>query len=199
MSYLDQEHRRDLDLKLKEHAREEKNQLEVFSKQSEASRKHYEITTAQQNAVFKQRLDALSAQHSQILNKVQHEFNKSVNEIKDKTAKEKDLVANRSVDQFYNITELNPTLTENEKEYIVSIQIPEHEKDDVELYPSERQIRLTVTRRYDDNFTAEDGSLNRTKRSEVISKTFPTSSLMNSKKVSKMYEDQTLHFKIAKM
>ena len=108
-------------------------------------------------------------------------------------------MTNKSDDQFYRIETLTPTVVENEKEYQVSLKVPEHEKENVHLSAHGRGVKMTLTRKFSDSIDQEDGSTSRSTRTELFSKEFPSKDILNPKVVSQKYEDGVLTYKISKL
>jgi len=58
---------------------------------------------------------------------------------------------------------------------------------------------MTLTRKYTDSLDAEDGSNNKSTKTELYSKEFSTKEILNPKSITQKYENGVLTFKILKL
>ena len=114
------------------------------------------------------------------------------------TSEDKKILNNKSDDPFYRIDKLNPKLIENDKTVTVQVPVADYEKENVHLSTRGRTIKITLSRKYSDSLNAQDGSLNKSTRSELFSKELPTIDLLSPKNITQFYEDGLLTFKINK-
>ena len=105
-------------------------------------------------------------------------------------------LAVKADDQFYQIAKIEPTIESDEKNYFLSLEIPEHEKDNVNLGVVDRTIRINKARNMSERVELQDGTEARTGRSENIVRTVEVPEILNPHEVTKSYEDGTLTFKI---
>ena len=80
----------------------------------------------------------------------------------------------------------------------VHIPVAEYEKENINISTRGRSIKITLSRKYTDSLNADDGSLNKTTRSELFSKELATNDLLSSKDITQSYKDGILSFKIKK-
>ena len=117
----------------------------------------------------------------------------------EKNSSQKRVIANQNEDQFYRIETLNPTIVDSPKDFLVSLAVPEHEKENVHLSVHGRNVKMTLTRKYSEFIEAKDGTIDKSNRNELFSKEFPSKDLLNQKQVVQKYEDGILTFKIQKL
>lgn len=127
-------------------------------------------------------------------NQAKHEMEK----IKLGVTRTKQNVDSRAVDPFYSGTILNPQVIEKPDHYLIKIKIPQHEAPLVNMSAKDRNVKLTFNRLADTEVKLEDGSVNKTKKSESLVKEFSVAELVNPKKMERKYEDGFLTYKIAK-
>ena len=123
---------------------------------------------------------------------------KEINNLKQNESKDKSIISNRANDPFYSITNLNPRITDNEKEYILKISVPEHEKDSVIVGADGRNLKISHSRRYSDAAKNEDGTLSKSSRSETVSQSIKLEDLVNPRKITQTYDGNEIIFKIPK-
>lgn len=123
---------------------------------------------------------------------------KEINNLKQNESKNKNIISNKASDPFYSITNLNPRITDYEKEYILKISVPEHEKDSVIVDADGRNLKISHNRRYSDEARNEDGTLSKSSRSETVSQSIKLGDLVNPRKITQTYDGNEIIFKIPK-
>ncbi|WP_127717634.1 Hsp20/alpha crystallin family protein [Halobacteriovorax sp. HLS] len=186
----DQNHR----LLVERKEREKFHNLEMLNKET-----HHKELLKQEDQSFKQKYDTIVKTHQDILDRVTNRFNNQVNSIVKDQMLYKSNITDKAKDDFYKVSSLNPTVKEGLKDYEVSIQVPVHEKENIRLTAQGRDVTLALTRKFTDEVKEENGEINRSRRSEVFTKKFKTSEILNSKDISQSYNEGVLTFKIAKL
>lgn len=177
----------------------ENEQVRVQTDQINFLDQHQADLMAQKQADFQVRYKQLTEEHQAVLDGLTAKLNKATREALEENVKEKKTIADVSDDPFYQLELLKPTMNEDSKNYYVHLEIPLHEKENVHLMAHGREIRLTMSKKFNSSIEDNDGSLNRTAKTQLYSKEFPTTDIMNQKKISQKYENGILSFKIAKL
>ncbi|MDO9181844.1 MAG: Hsp20/alpha crystallin family protein, partial [Bacteriovorax sp.] len=160
---------------------------------------HQKDVILQKQNDFKVRYANMVKEHDSILHELKSHFEADMKKAAIDSSSKKRIIASKGNDQFYKVELLNPTLNENEKEFYVSLAVPEHEKENVHLSVSGRGVKLNLTRKFSDTVEDADGSSNKSTRNELFSKDFPSKDILNSKQVVQKYENGILTFKIQKL
>jgi HSP20 family molecular chaperone IbpA len=160
---------------------------------------HHKELMKQENISFKQKYDNMVKNHKSILDRVKERFNNQVNSIVKDQMQYKKNITQKGGDEFYKVSSLNPTITEDLTGYNLSIQVPDHEKENVRLTAQKRDITISLTRKFKDEVKEENGHVNKSKRSEVFTKNLQTQSILNSRSITQSYNDGVLTFRIAKL
>ena len=160
--------------------------------------KHQQNMMNQKDKDFKVRFEQMSQDHTTTLKTLSDKFESDVRKVVEKTSSEKRIFEEKSSDPFYRVETLKPKLTENSKEVEVSINVPEHERENVILSAQGRLIKIAVARKFSDIVTSDDGSLNRATKSELYSREFKTLDLLNPREITQNYADGLLTYKIKK-
>lgn len=147
---------------------------------------------------FKVRYETIVKEHESILNNLSGQLQNDVQKMVASTTAERKVIEERIDDPFYKIDTLGPKMTEDLKEVTISLPVAEYEKENVFLSTQGRQIKMTLSRKYSDQTVAEDGSRNKSTRSELFSKEFMAKDLLDSGKITSQYVDGVLSFKIKK-
>ncbi len=154
------------------------------------------LTQAQKS--FNERFEKLKQEHQELIGRMGEKFNKEMQALKTSYSKEKDLYTDKTSDPFYHITTIEPLLSEDEKNYFVKLQVPEHEMDGVRLSAKGRKISLNFTRRFEDTIEDQTGK-KVSKRSELITRDIPTMAILNPRDITQSYQNGELIFKISKL
>lgn len=152
-----------------------------------------------QKSLFEKKIQNSESTQKEYLTRIQEKFNKDLKALSESHAQKKTIHENKLNDSFYRLTNLEPQITDKEQEYHISLKIPEHEKDNVQLTAQGRLVHLGFTRRFNDSLTGEDGAKISSTRSETVSKEFNVPDILDSKKIVQKYEDGKLTFRIAKL
>ena len=87
----------------------------------------------------------------------------------------------------------------DEKHVFISLPVPEHEKETVALYAQDRDINLTLSRRYqDETRDALTGIENKIGRSEMLTEKFKVEAIVDSKNITKKWDQGILTFTLPK-
>ncbi len=173
--------------------------LRVNQEQMNFQDKHQQSLLVQKDQDFKVRYEKIVKEHDDIIQTLSTRFQKDVQSLVDKTAKDKAIITEKVNDPFYQVDRLDPKITESLDHYVVTLPISEYEKDNVQLSSQGRGIKLTLSRKYTDSTTDEKtGIVDRSTRSELFSKELKVKDILDSKQITQHYENGELHFKIKK-
>lgn len=188
----------------KVHYVEAKNQIEVnqrkqsYQKELQYLDQHHREILKQKDISFKEKFANMEEAHQSILSRVKERLSSEVKGLTEKYGKFKEDVSIKSEDDFYNVTKLNPTIEPMENGYKVQLEVPSYEQETVSLTAEDRNLTLTLTRRFKDTAIDQDGTINKSRRSEVMSKTLNVKDIIDPRSVQRKYEDGVLSFLIAK-
>lgn len=175
------------------------NELNRVNKgQLDFQESHQKEMLSQREKDFKVRYENMVSQHNSILQNLSAKFEEDARKITSSTSTDKKILDSRSEDPFYRVEKLNPKLVEDLKTVTVSVPIAEYEKENVHLSTQGRSIKITLSRKYTDSLTSDDGTLNRSTRSELFSKELSTVDLLSPKNITQSFVDGVLSFKINK-
>ncbi|EQC48593.1 Hsp20/alpha crystallin family protein, partial [Bacteriovorax sp. DB6_IX] len=152
----------------------------------------------QKRTSFKEKFSLLEKNHTEILSRMKTKFDNEIKELVSKYSDFKNQTLGKLQDKFYHVTKLDPKVENKLDHYLVKIEIPEHEKELVNLTAQERDISISMTRKFTDKMTDQLGAKHKTRRSEVMNKSFQVPEIMDSASVVRNYDQGVLTFKIAK-
>ncbi len=159
--------------------------------------KHKNEITREQNRFLK-KYNIIQAQNIKIIDDLIARSDQSLKDQLTSYTQTKDKVDTKAQDPFYRPTSLPVNLSENEKEYRVSVQLPEHEQVKAQLSGNKRHLKLTLSRDYQEKSDAANGILNKVSRYETFSKEFDVGQIIEPKKISKISEGNKVTFIIPK-
>jgi HSP20 family molecular chaperone IbpA len=172
--------------------------VRVNKDQLEFQDKHQQEMLLQREKDFKVRYEKIVQEHNTILKDLSDKLESDVKSMVAKTSSDKKIIEEKSSDPFYTVNQLQPKMVEELNEVIVSLPVANYEKENIHLSTQGRSIKITLSRKYSDNLNGEDGSINRSTRSELFSKELTTKDLLSSKNITQNYSDGILSFKIKK-
>jgi hypothetical protein len=161
-----------MDQNTEKNKRLETEKILVQTKELNFLDNHQKDVLSQKQSDFKVRYENLVKEHDSLLSELKGHFEADVKKMVKETADQKRIIANRTDDQFYRVTALDPHIAETEKVYQVSLNVPEHEKENVHLSVHGRGVKMTLTRRFTDSFEDKDGSTNKSTRNNTSNNTF---------------------------
>jgi HSP20 family molecular chaperone IbpA len=159
---------------------------------------HQKDMLAQREKDFKVRYENMVKEHDTVLKSLSAKFEADAQRVTASTSSEKKILNDKSTDPFYRVDRLNPKMTEDLKTVTIAIPVAEYEKENIHLSTQGRSIKITLSRKYTDSLNAEDGSVNRSTRSELFSKELNTTDLLSPKNITQHYSDGILTFKVNK-
>ena len=176
------------------------NQLKQSHKfQIEQEQQNFDKNMVSQKSLFEKKYQDAELTQKEVLDRIQKKFNEDLKSLSESHSQKKSVHQNKLNDSFYRLTNLEPQVTDKEKEYQIALKMPEHEKDNVQLTAQGRHIHLGYTRRFNDSITSEDGAKVTSNRSETVSKEFNLQDIVDPRKVVQKYEDGKVIFRIAKL
>jgi HSP20 family molecular chaperone IbpA len=189
------------EFRTKENTHNSKYQTQAIRHQAEldAEKKQNEITIETSRLDFEKKYQGLVAQQAENLANLQDHVDHSISKIKLAETKNKEKIANRNEDQFYQGSVIKTDVLDQGDHYLIKIPLPAHEAAQATLTGHERNLKLNFSRLSDNEVKLEDGSINKTKRSESIMKQFQVNDVINPKKIEKKFEDGVVTYKIAKL
>lgn len=147
---------------------------------------------------FEEKYDHMVKEHQQVIDRLNETFTKEIDVLSRTHSDQVKLRQQKSQDNFYQNKLIEPVITEDLKNYMIAIKVPEHEKDQFVLSANKRNVKLSFYRKHFDSVKDEKGLGHTTKRTESLTQNIQVGSIVDPNKVSKKYENDTLTFTIAK-
>jgi len=109
-------------------------------------------------------------------------------------------VTDLSADPFYRLKGLNPALSENEKEYTIKVNLPEHEAKNLFVSGEGPHVKISLARRYEDSAKNEEGNLNtRTNSYQSVVESMAMPGPYDAKKIERSFKDGVVTIKVPKL
>ncbi len=174
------------------------NKEQNYLKDLKSTEDHYNELLTSKRKQFEQKFQTLQKQHDEVISRTEEQLRSQLRSISSDYAQKRDATLARKEDPFYHLKEINHRLEDKPDSYLVHIDVPEHEAESIVFTGNDRNIKLTLSRRFDDRVEEESGHVNVNKRSESFTKEFKVADIVDPKEVSKKYEDGVLTYRIAK-
>jgi HSP20 family molecular chaperone IbpA len=169
----------------------------IHAQQLRKKEEFYSRLIKQKELGFKSKVQKMHEQHETLISKIQERFKVELDKLLQAHSKRKQNVMEKSADDFYTVKTIAPRVMDGLDHYIVTMELPPHEKDSININVNDRRLRLTLSRNFAETHS-EGGVENRAKRNEVLTKTVTLEDIMDPGKVTSSYKDGTLYIKVAK-
>jgi HSP20 family molecular chaperone IbpA len=109
-------------------------------------------------------------------------------------------VTERANDPFYHVQSLNPELSENEKEFLIKVKLPEHEAKNLLITGDGPYVKITLSRRFQETAKSETpGRSTQTNSFQSVVEAVPMPSAYDARGIARDYADGTVTVRIPKM
>jgi hypothetical protein len=106
--------------------------------------------------------------------------------------------AARNDDPFYKFESLAPELKYFEDRVEISVKVPDHSKQDMNLTINGKEAVVTFNRRYSDASKTSDGAINKINKVETFTSRLQTNHFLDPKSVKSTYDNDTMTYIIKK-
>lgn len=174
------------------------NKEQSYQKELKSTEEHYNQLLSSKRKQFEEKFQTLQKQHDDVISRTEEQLRTQLRSISSDYAQKRDATLARKEDPFYHLKEMQHRLEDKPDSYLIHIDVPEHEAENIVFTGHDRNIKLTLSRRFADRVEGEDGKVNVNKRSESFTKEFKVADIVNPKEITKKYEDGVLTYKISK-
>ena len=176
---------------------QDRNYQKNFELTSARQKQYYQDQRIKEDQALQKNFDLHRQQLAAALGEVQQKMAQSIAAAQQNAAYLKQAVDDKLADHFYRFEQLPATLQENEQGVTLSVKVPPYEKSNVFLHVNGQQLRLSFSRRVDQQLAQPDGT-GRYARSESLSQEFKASQILDPKSVKQSYRDGVLTFSVAR-
>jgi len=169
----------------------------IHAQQLQKKEEFYSRLMKQKELGFKSKVKAMHEQHETLMDKIKGRFKVELDKLLQAHSRRKQDVMTKAQDDFYTVKTIHPRVMDGIDHYIVAMDLPAHEKDNLNVNVNDRRLRLTLSRKFDEVHT-EGGVENKAKRNEVLTKTLNLADIMDPGKVETSYKDGVLYVKVGK-
>lgn len=166
--------------------------------ETDSSRRMQDQTMLSSKVDFDHKYKVLLAEQSKNLKDFNDRVNLSMEKIKEKEQEFKIRYANLAQDPFYKGINLEPRISEDQKNYHIKFDIPKFEAEHANLSGKDRRLKFSFSRMADNEFKSLDGTQNKTKRAESITREFDVAEIINPKKITREIKDYEVIFTVPK-
>ena len=151
----------------------------------------------QQDKFFEKKFENQLSSHNSQLQGLDTKFEDLSTKMKQDLMTQLEAVEKKENDIFFEFTELNSQVKDQGDHYTVEVEIPDYAKKHLNLTTNNKEIILTLNRRYQDQVD-KDGVKHKVNKVETLSSRIPTDHFLNSKKMTSNYQDGLMSYKIFK-
>jgi HSP20 family molecular chaperone IbpA len=151
-----------------------------------------------QDLFFEKKYEAQLGRHAEDYKTLEEKNKKLVTDLKENLTKEITKTANRLDDPFYKFEKLKPTLKHFEDRVEISVEVPDHSKQDLQLTTNGKEAVLNFNRRYADASKDESGAINKINKVESFTTRLRTDYHLDAKSVKATYDDGVMTYVIKK-
>lgn len=164
----------------------------------ETALKQNEMTVNQSKSDFEQKYQNLLGEQHLMLKNLEDRVASQTEKLKNEQSKNKELIDNRSMDEFYRGVTITPIIQDTPTAYKVKIPLAPHEAANANLSGKDRNLKFVFSRNSENNITLPDGTSNKTKKAESVVKEFSVAEIINDRKIEKSYVDGVVVFNVPK-
>lgn len=150
-----------------------------------------------QDKFFEKKFEGqLSTHHSQ-LQGLDNKFDDLSKKMKQDLMTKIQAMEKKEDDIFFEFTELNSKVKDQGDHYTVEVELPDYAKNNLNLTTNNKEIILTLNRRYQDQVD-KNGIKHKVNKVETLSSRIPTEHFLNPKKITSQFSDGVMSYKILK-
>lgn len=169
-----------------------------FVNLNEVTINQHQKTAADRDQLFEKKYQTQLAQHQSYEDNLNKLHSNTIEKAKASLHKTLTLEKERSNDDFFNFTELKPTIKELPDGYELRIKVPDYAKEEVTLTTNHKELVLSANRRFKDERTDESGVLKKVSKVESLVSRIPVDQVLSPRKMTKNWVDGELVFKVNK-
>jgi len=192
------DNKKDLAKLTKLHNAQYKNANKTQQAEFEKLVKGHKIQKRDSNIAFEKEYKNLLTKNNINVSTLDENTKDLVKDIKEKFLQNANLILEKSKDPFYQFKRIKPLIEDKGDHYLLSIKVPEHEKNLVQISGKKRNIKLTFNRLHQETFNDVKNVKNIAKKYESYSTTTSVKDIVNTDKIEKYYAQNMLHFTIPK-
>lgn len=151
-----------------------------------------------QDLFFEKKYEGQLKRHHSEFKTLDDKNKKIVEGMKESLTKEITTYASKNQDPFFKFEALKPQMKKTEDGIEITVPVPEHSKEDMQLTINGKEAILNFNRRYTDANKTIDGTINKVNKVETFSSRLQTEHILNPKSVKASYENGVMTYVIKK-
>lgn len=151
-----------------------------------------------QNNRFENEFSTQKEKHENLLQKLDKNKSALIQKYKNDIYQEVNVLEDKSRDPFYSATDITPSVREDSQSYQLTINTSKDQADYYSLTGSGRELKLSMSRRFNDKVIGENGEKSLIAKTESVSKTIKLDEIIDPKTIKKAFENGVLEFVVSK-
>lgn len=152
----------------------------------------------EQELFFEKKYEGQLGRHSQEFKTLEEKNKKVVDSLKQSLANEIKKTADRNDDPFFKFETLKPQLKQYEDRVEVTVEVPDHSKQDLQLTTNGKEAVLSFNRRFADANRETDGTVNKINKIESFMTRIKTDHFLDAKSIKSTYDNGAMTYVIKK-
>lgn len=177
---------------------EMKKMTEVHTNHLEQKDQNYRKGLKDQDLFFEKKYAGQFSTHNEQYKRLEDKNKKLVEDLKTSLTKEITKTSDRNNDPFFKFETLKPKLKSFEDRVEISVEIPEHSKQDVQLTFNGKEAIISFNRRFADASKEVDGTINKINKVETFTSRLQTGTFLNAKTMKSSYENGVMTYVVQK-
>lgn len=158
----------------------------------------YRKNLKDQDLFFEKKFEKQLTSHNDQFKTLEGKNKKVIDDLKTSLTKEITKTASRNDDPFFKFETLKPNFRTFEDRVEVTVEVPDHSKQDLQLTINGKEAVVSFNRRFADASKEQDGTINKVNKVESFSTRLQTGHFLNAKSVKSSYEDGVMTYIIKK-
>ena len=184
---------------LKDHHEQQSRDLnQNYRAELNRARERTEEAKMQADEAFSKSFDDLSVRQQKMISDLDTRTARQLNTLRDANALKLAAYESRTDDEFYRLRHMNASIEENDDNYIVRAQIPEHERKNLAVSVQGSVVTLTNQRRNQEEQLFEPGRRQATSSYQIITESFPLPMPVDPRAVRREFDGETFIVTIPK-
>jgi hypothetical protein len=152
----------------------------------------------EQELFFEKKYGNQLTRHTTEFKTLEEKNQKVIDGLKTTLTSEIKKAADRNDDPFFKFETLKPKLKNFEDRVEITVDVPEHSKQDLQLTTNGKEAVLTFNRRFADAAKEVDGTINKINKVETFTTRIQTGYFLDSKNLKSSYDDGEMTYVIKK-
>ncbi len=200
LSRAGRERRKTLEVEREKSAQQLVEISQAANNQLDAAKKTNTDRVHSLNANTQKNFEALAVSTAEDIKRLDNQALKTIQDRKTSNMEKIRNVTDQNEDPFYRLKSLNPVLSEGEKDYTITVKLPEHEAKNLFISGEGPYVKISLARRFEDDLkNQEEKRTTHTNSYQSVVESVAMPGAYDAKKMERSYQDGVATIKIPKL